>query len=221
MGAERVRRTEALPPDYDRIGRVAAHCERVEGFQPLDGTPFADLDCSFERLGSALAEAAAEAGGELLVGQRCQARARVRSCAADVARPSERALARRSLEGRSEPARARSTSTDEPRPGTSWYILLSFDPAAQEFSRPAREPGEVVRTGALPPHHQALGDLVARCERGTCDEGELAWALRVTAARFGADSLAGVRCFETEDDSACVGTLGATPFLEPELAARR
>jgi hypothetical protein len=225
--AENVRRVEGIPPGYGRIGGVTARCERVEGFQALDEQPFADLDCSFARLNAALAESAAEAGGELLVGVSCREQGRARSCSASVARPGEELLSKRTLEGERAtetapaPSAAEAARLDEPRAGASWDIVLSFEPAIATFSRPPREPVEIVRSGDLPPHHLPLGDLEARCERGACSADELSWALRVTAARFGADSLAAVRCFRSEDDEICVGTLGATPVAETGRTAHR
>jgi hypothetical protein len=225
--AENVGTVEAIPPGYERIGRVAARCDRVEGYQSLDERPLADIDCSRARLLAALAESAAESGGALLVGVVCQDQRESRSCSAAVARPGETALSTRPLgsEGSREkapaPSAAEVAQLDEPRVDASWHILLSFDPRVKTFDRPAREPVQVVRSGDLPPHHLPLGDLEARCERESCDASELSWALRVTAARFGADSLAGVRCFRTEDEEACVGTLGATPIAESGPSARR
>jgi hypothetical protein len=224
---ENVGRAEAIPPGYERTGRVSARCDRVEGYQALDEQPFADLDCTHTRLTAALAESAAESGGELLVGLVCQDQGRSRSCSATVARPDDPALTRRTLEGERSresapaPSAAQVARLDEPRVDASWDILLSFEPQAKRFVRPPREPVQVIRSGDLPPHHLPLGDLEARCERGTCDATELAWALRVTAARFGADSLGAVRCFRTEDDEACVGTLGATPIDESGPSAQR
>jgi hypothetical protein len=224
---ENVGTVEAIPPGYERIGRVTARCDRVEGYQALDERPLADIDCSHARLRSALAESAAESGGELLAGLSCQDQGKSRSCGAAVARPDEPALSARTLKGERSsekapaPSAAEVARLDEPRVDSSWHILLSFDPQLATFDRPAREPVQVVRSGDLPPHHLPLGDLEARCERESCNASELSWALRVTAARFGADSLAGVRCFRTEDDEACVGTLGATPVDESGPSARR
>ncbi len=224
---ENVGSAEAIPPGYERIGRVAARCDRVEGYQPLDKQPLADIDCSEARLRAALAESAAESGGELLVGLSCQNQGKSRSCSAGVARPDEPALSRRTLESERArekapaPSAAEVARLDEPRVDASWNIFLSFEPTLQRFERRSREPVQVVRSGDLPPHHLPLGDLEASCERGACDASELSWALRVTAARFGADSLAGVRCFRTDDEEACVGTLGATPVDESGPSARR
>ncbi len=224
---ENVGRVEAIPPGYERIGRVSARCDRVDGYQALEEQPLADIDCTPARLSAALAESAAESGGELLVGLSCQDQARSRSCSAVVARPDEPALSKRTLESEGSrdsapaPSAAEVARLDEPHVDSSWHILLSFEPRVARFQRSPREPVEVVRSGDLPPHHLPLGDLEARCERGSCEAGELAWALRVTAARFGADSLAAVRCFQTEDDEACVGTLGATPIDESGPRAAR
>jgi hypothetical protein len=96
---------------------------------------------------------------------------------------------------------------DEPRVLRSWAIDVTFTPALR-FAAIPRGVAEVGRAASLGPDETPLGDLETSCERGDCVQAELEWALRASAAKLGARKLSGVRCFERDDERACVGTLG-------------
>lgn len=212
--AERVVTVEAVPASYERLGRVSVRCKVLRDYQALSDEPFANVDCTEQRLRRALRERAAEVGGELLAGLDCRRSSGELRCDAQVARPDDDALARRSPEraAASPPSPAPDPESvariEEPHVSRSWAILVSFD-SRLPFERAARPPSKVDRAGDVPVQHLPLGDMEARCDRGECEARELAHALRVAAARVGAHSLAAVRCFDDRHGHACVGTLGA------------
>jgi len=205
--------SEGLPDGYERIGSVSARCDIVRDYQTLDEELLANVDCSDDRLDRALRERAAEAGGELLVDRECKETSRARKCEADVARPSDEALAARRAEPRAPAPRAPAPGPaevdviDEPRVSRSWAIKLSFE-AQIPYERRARTLAELGRSGERPAQYEDLGEMVARCDRDDCEHAELAHALRVAAARVGAEHLSAVSCFDDRKGRTCVGSLG-------------
>jgi hypothetical protein len=112
-------------------------------------------------------------------------------------------------------------SLDEPHPNRSFRIRVSFQPAVRAFSRTARPATAVRQTPDLPPQQIGLGDVEARCDKHDCSVADLTHALRLTAARLGADSFAAARCVERDAERACVATLGADPYDPVDVAAAR
>ncbi len=220
-------RSEAVPSGYERLGRVMARCEPIDGFGALDGESLANVDCSRARLERALEEAAAEVGGELLVGLHCRSPGGALRCEAGVARPSERLLSRRSpvaarvVDTAPAPGPSEVVRLDEPLASRAWGIQVDFEPRLRAFSRPARPYSAVTSVERLPPAQLWVGDVLASCDRRACSDRELAHALRVTAARLGADTLAGVHCTELEDERQCSASLGADPYDVSSVAAAR
>ncbi len=224
---EHVVRAEAVPAGYERIGRVMARCQPISGYGELDGESLADVDCSQPRLERALEEAAADAGGELLVALHCRSPGGALRCEANVARPSSELLSRRPAAPLAAGAPAPAPGPgqvallDEPRANRAWNISLAFQPQVRAFTRPARPYSGVSSVDTLPAQHIALGDATARCDKSDCAAPDLAHALRLTAARLGADSVSGVRCIEESGERSCAATLGATPYDPQSVSAAR
>ncbi|HVJ19035.1 MAG TPA: hypothetical protein VM686_26630 [Polyangiaceae bacterium] len=212
--AARVQTLDAVPPGYERLGRVSARCTSPRDYQVLVEEPLANVDCSVARLDRALRERAAEVGGEFLAKRECSRTERERSCEAQVVRPGDDMLVTRRPEAKAAAESAPAPGPDEvahleePNVSSSWVIKLSFD-SRMPYARPKRTPGEVGRSGQKPPQLQDLGDMEARCDNHECDAAELTNALRIAASHLGADSLSDVRCFDDRRGSACVGSLGA------------
>lgn len=206
------------------IGHVHAVCTLKPGFHRLDGEPLSDVDCSTERLDFTLREAAANAGGEALIGLHCgthrllnRSRETHRvSCSAEVARygggvyASERPLAvpRSYPPSRPAPSAFEVKRIDEPDATLSFRIAVDFAPAVPSYERAPRAFADVKELPAMPLFDRPLGDLKTHCDDG-CDERALRRGVLVAAGRLGAPDVVGVRCFTDGDGSACIGTLAA------------
>ena len=210
--------------DFETLGRVHDSCTWRPGFRPVDDELLSDLDCSTERLLTALHESAAAAGGQALIGARCDSR-RVStasrethrlSCTAKVARYVAGPLAQfrpltppRSLrQGKPAPSASDVKRIDEPDAALAFRISVRFEPAVVDYVRPARTSDRVHELPVMPVSHQALGDLETTCEGG-CDERALRYGVLIAAGRLGAPDVVGVRCFSHGSSSSCIGTLAA------------
>lgn len=214
----------ARTSDFETIGRVHDSCTWRPGFRRVDEEALSDLDCSTERLLTALHESAAAAGGQALVGARCDSR-RVStasrethrlSCTAQVARYVAGPLAAfrpltppRSLpQGKPAPSPSDVKRIDEPDASLAFRISVKFEPAVAEYSRSLRSSAQVRELPVMPVSHQALGDLATTCADG-CDERALRYGVLIAAARLGAPDVVGVRCFTHGSSNSCIGTLAA------------
>jgi hypothetical protein len=230
--ARGVSEAPALPSGYERLGELRGRCVLTTGFRAIDDELLSDVDCSERRLSRGLFEAAAEAGGDLLVDRQCASRSlddrRTEIfCRAGVARPTADLLATRGLSTRPAPAAERPAPgpeavehLDEPSVSATFGVRVAFTPKVRGFSFPPRRADLVHELAVLPATHRALGDLVTRCERD-CSQGDLRFALYAAAGRLGATEVVGVRCFSESAGSACVAT-AAAPELNPDtdVAAR-
>jgi hypothetical protein len=210
--------------EIEALGSVHASCTLRPGFRSLNGEALSDVDCSTERLVFALRESAASAGGEVLVGLRCNSRrgsasaseTRRVTCSAEVARFSAGAVAsRRPLAvprslpiGEPAPSASEVKRIDEPDAALAFRITLDFEPGVQKFERPPRARGEVSELNLMPLADHPLGDLQARCTEG-CDERALRRSVLIAAARLGAPDVVALRCFDLGAGNSCVGTLAA------------
>jgi len=213
---------EARTGQLETLGTVHDSCTLRPGFRRLEGEALSDLDCSSERLLVTLRESAASAGGEALLGARCNSR-RVGTtdsyqlnCAAEVARYRSGASthlrplnAPRSLPpGTPAPSAMDVQRIDEPDASLAFRISLRFEPVISNFERPARRAAEVRELSLMPLSHMRLGDLSAHCEAG-CDERALRFGVLIAAGRLGAPDVVAVRCFRSAAGNSCVGTLAA------------
>jgi len=200
------------------VGRVVVSCRSLGGFQATEGEPLASFDCGSARLARVLAERAAEASAELLVGTRCVRDGRTLDCTATAARPGEPA-ARKKLAGVwSDPGPVPGAPAierwDEPRASTALVIRVDFAPSVEGFERRERRAAEVAEVAALPVSHRELGTLTTRCDAGECEIRELRQGLRIAAGGLGASDLVGVRCFSRNDVRECVADVAATEIDE-------
>jgi hypothetical protein len=233
VAPEDVAEASALPSGYEQIGELRGRCILTPGFRSIEDEPLSDVDCSERRLNRAFDEAAAEAGGDLLIERRCASRSLGKQgqieifCRAGVARPEQERLRERALSkappraGRlPAPGPAAVERLDEPSISATFGVRVAFTPRVREFSFPPRRADLVHHRSVLPVSHRALGDLVTRCEEG-CSFDDLRFALYAAAGRLGATDVVGVRCFSEHAGSACVAT-AAAPDLNPDadVAAR-
>jgi hypothetical protein len=223
--ATRVGDEPVVPQDYEELGRVSADCTLLEPRGELDRAWLSDVDCSVSRLVLAMREAAAAAGGELLVGRECRSgvprdtdegrETRIR-CRAGVARPLDDTLARRPLRARETTAStlpgvdARTAAAlDEPTGTAAWRIQIDFEPAKGAPQRAARRADYVNELSVMPVSHVPLGDVIARCD-GKCSEAEVRAGVRVAAGRLGASDVVAVRCINEHTGLMCAGTAATT-----------
>jgi len=215
--------------ELQTLGIVRDRCTLTPGFRRLDGDVLSDVDCSNERLMMALRESAASAGGEALLGARCNSRrlgtgepARYElTCAAEVARYRVGALAnprplsapRWVAPGRPAPSAGDVKRIDQPDAPLAFRICLHFEPVVSSFERPPRESADVHELAILPLSHTRLGDLAASC-KGDCDERALRYGVLIAAGRLGAPDVVGVRCFRSARGNSCIGTLAAPERAE-------
>lgn len=215
--------------ELETLGTVHDRCTLRPGFRRLRHEALSDLDCSKERLLTALRESAANAGGEALLGAQCSSRrlgttipeAYELYCAAEVARFRSGALANprplsapRSLaQGRPAPSASDVQRIDEPDASLAFRISLSFEPVISNYERPALRSAEVHELSLMPLSHVRLGDLAAKCD-GFCDERALRYGVLIAAGRLGAPDVVGVRCFRSGRGNACIGTLAAPERAE-------
>ncbi|MEP7052075.1 MAG: hypothetical protein ABJB12_17050 [Pseudomonadota bacterium] len=224
--AEGVRELTASTNELETLGTVHDSCTLRPGFRRLEDEPLSDLDCATERLSWALREAAASAGGEVLLGLTCSSRPLAGSskqthgidCRATVARYKKGPLENpgpRSAPlalGRPAPSAAEVRRIDQPDASLGFRIALNFQPAVAGFERRPRGPAEVRELARLPLADFSLGDLVASCTSG-CDERALRYGVLIAAGRLGVPDVVGVRCISSSAGNSCVGTLAA-PTLE-------
>ncbi len=187
-----------LPAGYERLGRVAAHCQPASVTVRWQGEWLSDVDCSLERLQSVLKERAAAVGGEVLVDLHCGSRP-VRSTSSD--------LVCRADVGRRVAARARSWRPENDA-SEAWLIRVDFTPTGGEVARPYRPVSEVHELPYAPPSHVPLGELVTSCARG-CSERGAHEGLRAAAARRGANAIAEPSCRAHGDGWLCTATATA------------
>jgi len=216
----------AVPSGYESLGELRGRCVLTAGFRAIDDELLSDVDCSERRLSRGLAEAAADAGGDLLVDRQCASRSlgdrRTEIfCRAGVARPTEELLATRALspqrasvQDRPAPGPDAVERLDEPSVSATFGIRVAFTPKVRSFSFPPRRADLVHELSVLPVTHRVLGDLMTRCERA-CSFGDLRFALYAAAGRLGATEVVGVRCFVEPAGSACVAT-AAAPEQNPD-----
>ncbi len=188
---EQLDRAPALPRGAERLGTLAVSCRREAGFEPFAERSLADIDCSFGRLIRMLSEVASASGGDTLVALECHGEAKL-SCSATLARRA--------------PDSAPAVGTPGPdvfgRLGAA--ISVSFSPAAASPGRAARPVTEVRDLPALPPSHRVVGSFEVRCAEA-CSEALLRDGLRVAAGRLGMEDVVGVRCFDWEGGTRCLG----------------
>jgi|GEM_PF-983634 len=215
--------------ELEILGTVRDRCTFTPGFRRLDGEVLSDLDCSNERLTTALRESAASAGGEALVGLRCASRSvgarqpasRELNCVAEVARyrvgtlasPRPLSAPRSVPPGRPAPSARDVKRIDQPDASLGFRICLHFEPVVSTFERPARDSADVHELAVLPLSHTRLGDLAASC-KDDCDERALRHGVLIAAGRLGAPDVVGVRCFRSARGNSCVGTLAAPERAE-------
>jgi hypothetical protein len=230
--ARDVTEAPAVPASHEKLGELRGRCVLTAGFRAIDDELLSDVDCSERRLARGLAEAAADAGGDLLIARQCASRSLGNQrtevfCRAGVARPTEELLATRVLAPQRAPSDERPAPSpeaverlDEPSVSATSGVRVAFTPKVRSFSFPQRRADLVRELSVLPISHRALGDLITRCEGG-CSLSDLRFALYATAGRLGATDVVGVRCFAEQAGSACVAT-AAAPERNPDtdVAAR-
>lgn len=209
--------------ELEALGAVRASCTLEPGFHAIDDELLSDVDCSTERLLWALRESAASAGGQALVGARCNSRrlsttareayrlgctarvARYRSASLSALRPLSAPRAK--PQGSPAPSGSDVARIDEPDASLAFRISVHFEPSVPAFASVPRPSAAVRELSSMPISHQPLGDLMTTCEQ--CDERALRYGVLVAAGRLGAPDVVGVRCFSSGDEQSCVGTLAA------------
>lgn len=189
---EQLGRVPALPRGAEQLGTLEVSCRRGARFEPFDERSLADIDCSEGRLIRMLSEVASASGGDTLVALECRGQASL-SCSATLAR------------------RAPATAPHVGAPGPDVFgqlgaeISVSFSPTAPAPERASRAVDAVRDLPALPPSHRVVGSFEARCA-SQCPEALVRDGLRIAAGRLGVDDIVGVRCFEWEGGTRCLGS---------------
>lgn len=196
----------ALPPGYTNLGRVDTRCEMTQQRQ-LSGVWLSDVDCTEERLTSALREQVADAGGSILVGKRCFSLKGSRDtevvCRASVGRPGP------SISGLEYPQ----GSEVEHRASEGWSIRVQYTPENDEI-RASRAPGNVQEVVVKPVSHIVIGSVITSCDTGCTEAGARAGLLAV-AGRMGAAAVSEAQCVRRELGWVCSGK--ATAYeVDPE-----
>src|SRR5262245_20173726 len=144
--ARDVTEAPAVPAGYESLGELHGRCWLTAGFRAIDDELLSDVDCSERRLSRGLAEAAADAGGDVLVARHCASRSLGKGrtevfCRAGVARPKEELLATRALAPRKVPAQERPAPgpaeverLDEPNVSATFGVRVVFTPKVRSFS---------------------------------------------------------------------------------------
>lgn len=221
-----IREEAVLPEGYERVGELTSSCTQPDPREGLERAYLSDVDCSEWRLSWALRARAAEVGGELLVGRRCAALSPERDgerelrCTAEVARPSQTLLSRRSPRSPAaapvEPPGVDAETArrlDDPTGTEAFNIRVSYYPVPAAPQRAPRPATLVSEFAVMPLSHVTLGAIVAHCEH-PCSEGALRAAVRVTAGRVGGDAV-DIRCIDRNSSRSCSGTAAT---YERELA---
>jgi hypothetical protein len=206
------------PPGSRALGLVEAKCH-LENFD-LDASAAAepqvaserlsDLMCSPRLLSAALAERAAQVGGNALVQRYCvgnQSFGNHLRCTAHVVR----------TKGPSEPG---SHFLDFPNgvpalasPSEAWRIKVHFSPSSRFQKRDPWPMHLVAEQSVVPVQDIELGDMVASCSE-ECADDSLRDALRVAASQVGGTDVAAIQCSHQAEGFRCVGT-AAAPEVDP------
>lgn len=188
---EQLSRAPAMPRGAEELGTLEVSCRRGARFEPFDSRSLADIDCSEGRLVRMLSEVASASGGDTLVALWCRGETAL-SCGATLAR------------------RAPDSAPPVGLPGPDVFgqlgaeISVSFSPNRASPGRASRAVDAVRDLPALPPSHRVVGSFEARCA-SQCPEALVRDGLRIAAGRLGVEDVVGVRCYEWEGGTRCLG----------------
>lgn len=191
VGPDAVVESRVVPRGAERLGRLYVRCQPVSALEPFCERSLLDVDCSAHRLRRLLREAAAEHGGDVLVGLECGGGSTL-TCRAQ--------LARRHPVG--TPRRAPVPQPDV-RGELGARVFVSYEPRWASPGRPARPEHAVREHALLSPAQLAVGNLETSCE--DCSELSARDALRIAAGRLGASDVVGVRCLASGTGQRCLG----------------
>jgi hypothetical protein len=210
----------------ERLGRISAACTRVDVSEGLDSARSSDVSCSNAFLLAALRDRAAAAGGTTLVGTDCDREF-------DHGKPERHLACSAEAWGPSDPKRIPSAEplplNVDPRgpaaplaPGygavaDAWRVRIDYWPVKGAHALQSVAPSEVIEVDYPRVGHVPLGDVRARGDEKIAFD-TLRSALRATAARLGATSIAGVRCVTGEGQHICVASVAA-PEAPGDLVA--
>jgi hypothetical protein len=189
-----VGRAPAVPRDGKQLGKLSVSCNSELAFEAFEDRSLADVDCSRARLTRMLDEAAAGAGGDLLVGLGCHQGSGSLVCEATLARRASAVARLRVAPGAGDVFGQLGAE-----------IRISFAPSAPSPERPARGIDVVRELPVLPASHRVVGSLEARCEEA-CPELAVRDGLRIAAGRLGLEDVVAVRCFPWSGGHRCLGT---------------
>lgn len=210
VAASELREVVALPLGTTEIGEVSAQCRLKALDASWDSVPLSDVDCSEARVVNVMREAAAELGGEFMVGRRCRTQPAQTAetvgtqsvyCAAGLARwiQPDNSLTRS--------ARAiQAIVSPKMRAREAWNLRVDFVRAPGVASRKSVPLEAVKELHWMPPNQKSLGDLVTRCEQGCTADGAFA-GLFAAASRLGAQSVVGPRCVARAQGFWCSATV--------------
>lgn len=203
---DQVTEVPALPPGYTELGAVDTRCEMTQR-RELSRVWLSDVDCTEERLTTALREQVADAGGSILVGRHCFSLTGARGvevvCRASVGRPDPHTSGLEYPEG----------GEVEPRASEGWSIRVQYTPESDEV-RPPRAPGNVQELPTRPLSHIAMGSVITGCDTGCTEAGARAGLLAV-AGRMGAGAVSEAQCVRRKLGWVCSGKASAYE-VDPE-----
>jgi hypothetical protein len=221
--ANEVRYRVSLPPAFERIGRVTSRCALIQDAAAFDGAWLSDIDCSRVRVERALRAAAAEAGGELLVGRRCRwappaGETRALLCEADVARNRGGSPGTSFSDDEMAAELRRVWALDDPTGTAAWRMRVSLTILGPLGARSPRRADLVSENATLPLARRELAAVRVTCEH-SCSRDATRASVRVVAGRLGASDVAGVACIESGQGWECSGTI-ADYEAEPSASER-
>ena len=186
VSGQEVLQFESMPNGFERIGRVAASCDRPSTERPMESVAWLDAVCGRETLAIAINDRAASVGGTAVVALSCAERRHAdgratASCSGEVATA---AIGRRAAGLRDDPSRRSLVAM--------LTTVIDITPASGAPRREAIDVREIREIPRASPPWRELAQIVARCTH--CSREDAEGAVRGVVASFGGDAVGELNC---------------------------